>query len=157
MGQQHWEDPAPPASPSPTPPDRVDPLQPAHLGGDVWGLAVERSWGGALEALLCVRQRRAPGCGPGRRRRGRGRGRRGPTGGRPAAVTTPHYAEAFHAAEGRCFRFVSVAGTHGQPTHCPAPPAWRGLYVAGNGRGYRVEACDGHRGSLTQAQRLPPP
>ena len=72
-------------------------------------------------------------------------------------MTMPYYAEAFHPAEGRCFRFVSVAGTHGQPTHCPAPPAWRGLYVAGNGRGYRVEACAGHRGSLTQAQRLPPP
>jgi hypothetical protein len=74
-----------------------------------------------------------------------------------APMTVSHYAEAFHPAEGRCFRFVSVAGTHGQPTHCPAPPAWRGLDVAGNGRGYRVEACDGHRGSLTQAQRLPPP
>ena len=73
-------------------------------------------------------------------------------------MTMPHYAEAFHPAEGRCFRFVSVvAGTHGQPTHCPAPPAWRGLYVAGNGRGYRVEAYDGHRGSLTQAHRLPQP
>jgi len=74
-----------------------------------------------------------------------------------APMTVSHYAEAFHPAEGRCFRFVSVAGTHGQPTHCPAPPAWRGLDVAGNGRGYRVEACDGHRGSLTQAQRLSPP
>jgi hypothetical protein len=52
-------------------------------------------------------------------------------------MTMPHYAEAFHPAVGRCFRFVSVAGTHGQPAHCPAPPAWRGLYVAGNGRGYR--------------------
>ena len=48
-------------------------------------------------------------------------------------MTVSHYAEAFHPAEGRCFRFVSVAGTHGQPAHCPAQPAWRGLYVAGTG------------------------
>jgi hypothetical protein len=40
-------------------------------------------------------------------------------------MTVSHYAEALHPAEGRCFRFVSVAGTHGQPAHCPAPPAWR--------------------------------
>jgi hypothetical protein len=67
MDQQHWEDPAPPASPSPTPPDRVDHVardvsddwattpwavvtatgivqarcnQPTSEG--VWGLAVER-------------------------------------------------------------------------------------------------------------------
>jgi hypothetical protein len=70
-------------------------------------------------------------------------------------MTVAHYAEAFHPAAGRCFRFVSVAGAHGQPTHCPAPPVWRGLFVAGDQRQYRVEACEGHRGSLTQAQRLP--
>jgi hypothetical protein len=40
-------------------------------------------------------------------------------------MTTPHYVEAFHAAVGRCFRFVSIAGAHGQPTHCPAPSAWQ--------------------------------
>jgi hypothetical protein len=63
-------------------------------------------------------------------------------------MTTPHYPEAFHPAAGRCFRFVSVASAHGQPTHCPATPAWRGLFVAGDRRQYRVEACAGHRGSL---------
>jgi hypothetical protein len=56
-------------------------------------------------------------------------------------MTMPHYAEAFYPAEGRCFRFVSVTGAHGQPAHCPAPPAWRGRFVAGDRRQYRVEAC----------------
>jgi hypothetical protein len=89
MGQQRWQDPgvASVHSPrSPSPPrarrpgyprglgghavgrghcnrDCAGPLRPAHLARGVWGLAVERPVGEALEALLCVRQRRGPGCG----------------------------------------------------------------------------------------------
>jgi hypothetical protein len=57
---------------------------------------------------------------------------------------TPNYAEEFAPMPGRCFRFVS-GGEGGGPTHCPEPPAWRGMFRARNGRRYTVEACEGHR------------
>jgi hypothetical protein len=182
VDQQHWQD---PASPAPTAPALPANLEHGSRDAEAWaatpwavvtatGIVQARcgqptptgacgAWRlsapggerwkpcyacGSVEAPVVVQA-----AGPRRRRSGRP----SQEGSGAAPMTMPHYAEAFHPAEGRCFRFVSVAGTHGQPTHCPAPPAWRGLYVAGNGRGYRVEACDGHRGSLTQAQRLPPP
>ena len=56
----------------------------------------------------------------------------------------PYYAQAFAALPGRCFRFIS-GGEGGGPTHCPEPPAWRGIFRARNGRRYTVEACAGHR------------
>jgi hypothetical protein len=67
-------------------------------------------------------------------------------------MSTPYYAEAFYPAAGWCFRFVRVVGAQGQPTHCPAPPAWQGLFVAGNGRRYRVEACAGHGDPLIEVR-----
>jgi hypothetical protein len=153
MDQQRWQDPASPAPTARTPQANLEhgsrdagawaatPWavvtatgivqarcgQPTPAGAcAAWRLSAPRR--GTLETLLCLRQRRDPGRGPGA----------GPTS--PQRSPKPdrqrrrphdhaHYAEAFHPAEGRCFRFVSVAGTYGQPTHCPAPPAWRGLYV----------------------------
>jgi len=67
----------------------------------------------------------------------------------------PHYAEAFAAMAGRCFRFISPTGEAG-PTHCHEPPVWRGSFQAGDGKRYRVEACDGHRGGLESARRITP-
>jgi hypothetical protein len=72
-------------------------------------------------------------------------------------MTVSDYAEAFHPAVGRCFRFVSAAGAHGQPAHCAAPPTWHGTFAAADGRRYQVEACADHHGPLEQARPLPRP
>jgi hypothetical protein len=65
-----------------------------------------------------------------------------------------HYAEAFSPQPGRCFRLVSKSETEGQPIHCPEPPVWHGMHVARDGRRYRVEACQQHRGGLVDAERI---
>lgn len=59
-----------------------------------------------------------------------------------------HYAEAFTVAPGRCFRMVTKPHADGQPTHCENVVAWSGSFRAGDGRRYRVQACDGHADEL---------
>jgi hypothetical protein len=66
----------------------------------------------------------------------------------------PHYAQVFAPRPGHCFRYVSRPEAEGQPMPCPDPPVWRGHFRARNGRQYDVEACDGHRGGLTDAYRI---
>jgi hypothetical protein len=61
-----------------------------------------------------------------------------------------HHANAFYIEPDRCFRFVCrTGGGRGQPYHCPAPVAWRGVFVTPLGKPHRVWSCEGHRDALT--------
>jgi hypothetical protein len=66
----------------------------------------------------------------------------------------PYYAEAFSLLPGRCFRMVTRHGGGAGPTHCPEPVVWRGSWRAPKGRGYRIEACDGHPPALDAGRAL---
>jgi hypothetical protein len=54
----------------------------------------------------------------------------------------PHYAEAFYAQPGQCFRFVHSGVGHAQ--HCPEPVTHHGVFVDAKGKRWRVEACATH-------------
>jgi hypothetical protein len=64
---------------------------------------------------------------------------------------TEHYTEAFAIRDG-CFRLVSDHA--GRPTHCAEPRVWVGTHEDRLGRPHTVQACDGHRGGLTNARRI---
>jgi hypothetical protein len=49
---------------------------------------------------------------------------------------------AFSPQPGRCFRMVQSRQL--QATHCPDPPAWKGIWTDVKGRSWYVEACRGH-------------
>jgi hypothetical protein len=49
---------------------------------------------------------------------------------------------AFSPQPGRCFRMVQSRQL--QATHCPEPPAWKGIWTDVKGRSWYVEACRGH-------------
>jgi hypothetical protein len=63
-----------------------------------------------------------------------------------------HYANSWSKPPG-CWRWVRAPATE-QPMRCPRPPYWTGR-IQVEGRWHDVEACDGHRGGLKGAQRLP--
>ena len=54
-----------------------------------------------------------------------------------------HYAEAFSARPGECWRWVYQSDGSGRPTSCPEHVGWRGRYR--NRQGWHVvDSCDGH-------------
>ena len=55
-----------------------------------------------------------------------------------------HYAEAFSAFIGRCFRLIRDPHRGGQPIHCPHQVRWRGVFRDAKGKAYVVTACAGH-------------
>ena len=57
-----------------------------------------------------------------------------------------HYANAFAAVPGRCWRMVTLPGV-GHPFHCVEQVAWHGRVRMGD-RQYRVDSCDGHAEGL---------
>jgi hypothetical protein len=63
-----------------------------------------------------------------------------------------HFAEAFSTEPGLCYRLVQGQG--GQPQQCHQPVVWRGRYRAGNGRWYRIWACDEHGEGLVRGERI---
>ena len=70
-----------------------------------------------------------------------------------------HYAEAFQAQPGRCWRMVTAPDGTGHPEFCPEPAVWRGRtqIVRGINRGkwYVVDSCNGHvDNELVGAKRL---
>jgi hypothetical protein len=127
--EQHWQDPASPASTAPAPPARLQ-----HGNPDTREAWAATPW--AVVTATGIVQARC---------------------GQP---TSP----------GACgaWRLSAPAGSAGSPAMraaasrprlwsrppAPAPPAWRGVYVAGDRRRYRVEACAGHRRSLTHDCRV---
>lgn len=60
-------------------------------------------------------------------------------------MLSEHYAEAFVAQPGRCWRMVYESAGTGRPVHCPEPVAWRGRYRTPRGKKwFTVESCEGH-------------
>ena len=58
-----------------------------------------------------------------------------------------HYTEAFFVEPGSCFRFCHNGVGHA--AHCREPVVARGQFIDGNGKGWRVDACDEHAEELT--------
>jgi hypothetical protein len=57
-----------------------------------------------------------------------------------------HYAEAFSAQPGQCFRFVHNGVGHAH--HCPESIVIRGQFEDGKGRRWKVDACAYHAEEL---------
>jgi hypothetical protein len=57
-----------------------------------------------------------------------------------------HYAGAFIAQPGRCWRMVTDPGPgrQGIPDFCKEPVVWRGQYRTPRGKWFVVESCEGH-------------
>jgi hypothetical protein len=68
------------------------------------------------------------------------------------ATPAPHYAEAFAPRPDGCFRLISDHAS--RPEHCPEPPTWSGTFHDATGRGWTVQACEGHRSGLEHARRV---
>jgi hypothetical protein len=70
-------------------------------------------------------------------------------------MSLEHYAEVWTSQGDGCYRYVDRPNTPGQPMRCPHQAVWIGQHRDGNGRWHAVRSCDGHRGGLTRARRLP--
>ena len=59
-----------------------------------------------------------------------------------------HYAEAFQAQPGRCWRMVTAPDGTGHPMFCPEPAVWRARTQitrgVNRGKWYVVDSCDRH-------------
>ena len=69
-----------------------------------------------------------------------------------------HYAEAFTAQRGRCWRFVASDDPRrqGQPSPCLERVMVRGTFRAPDGRHWRVHSCPGHAGSFRDRRPITP-
>lgn len=69
-----------------------------------------------------------------------------------------HYAEAFIAQRGRCWRMVTDPrpGRQGIPDFCAEPVVWHGRFRTRKGRWYEVDSCDGHAEGLVGLRRPVP-
>jgi hypothetical protein len=54
-----------------------------------------------------------------------------------------HYANAFSAREGSCWRRVYEGDGTGRPMSCPEPVEWRGRYRTRRGKWFVVDSCEG--------------
>ena len=58
---------------------------------------------------------------------------------------------AFSPQPGRCFRMVYSHQL--QATHCPEPPAWKGMWQDTKGSSWYVEACWEHASTVYPSER----
>ena len=66
-----------------------------------------------------------------------------------------HYASAFSARPGQCWRWVYESDGSGRPTSCPEPVEWRGRYRTRRGKWFVVDSCAGHLDDqLVEVKRL---